>query len=126
MILRRAVLHARIGVAAFGRFALRKRIVSAFLRRAGLQAEIVMNVLGEGRRAGQRRRKHAGDHDETHRNYPFAHSPGGLTRTTWGGSLSWNLVPSNTARQTQWQRNREHKCSVNRIARSSPSKSITG
>jgi hypothetical protein len=66
MILRRTVLHARIGVAALGRFALRKRVVGAFLRRAGLQAEIVMHVLGEGRRTGQRRRKHAGNHDETH------------------------------------------------------------
>src|ERR1700734_2241013 len=101
MILRRAVLHAGIGAAALGGFALRKRIVGAFLRRSGLQAEIVMNVLREGRGAGQRRRKHAGNHDETHLNSPFAHSPGSLTRVTRGCSLSWNLVPFNTARQMQ-------------------------
>jgi hypothetical protein len=55
VILRRAVLHAEIGVAALGRFALHKRVVGALLRRSSPQAEIVMHVLGQGRRAGQRR-----------------------------------------------------------------------
>ena len=54
-VLRRAVLHARIGAAALGGFALRKQVVGAFLRRSGLEAEIVMHVLGQGRRTGQRR-----------------------------------------------------------------------
>ena len=66
MILRWAVLHARIGVAALGGFALCKRVVGAFLRRSGLQAKIVMHVLRHGRRTGQRCRKHAGNHDKTH------------------------------------------------------------
>ena len=55
VILRRAVLHAEIGAAALGGLALRKRVVGAFLRRSGFQAEIVMHVLGQGRRTGQRR-----------------------------------------------------------------------
>ena len=81
VILRRAVLHASIGVAALGGFALRKRVVGAFLRRSGLQAEVVMHVLGQGRRTGQGRRKHAGNHDETHRRFSIR-SPGSLTRAT--------------------------------------------
>jgi hypothetical protein len=40
---RRAVLDAEILAAALGRFALRHRIVSAFLSGADFQAEIVMD-----------------------------------------------------------------------------------
>jgi hypothetical protein len=45
MILRRTIFDAGVGTPALGRFALRHRIVCAFLTRSGFKAEVVMDVV---------------------------------------------------------------------------------
>ena len=72
MILRRAILHARVGTAALGRLALRHRIVGAFLARSGFQAEIVVDVVDRRlRNCTRARNRTCGEdccyHDGTHR-----------------------------------------------------------
>lgn len=72
MILRWAVLHARVRSAALGRLALRHRIVGAFLARSGFQAEVVMDVVAWRLRKDTRtRNRTCGEdgyyHDGTHR-----------------------------------------------------------
>ena len=72
MILRRAILHARVRTTALGRLALRHRIVGAFLARSGFQAEVVMDVVGRRLRKGTpTRNRTCGEdrcyHDGTHR-----------------------------------------------------------
>jgi hypothetical protein len=72
MILRRAVFDAGVRTAALGRFALRHRIVGAFLRRSGLKAEVVMDVVARRLRKGtctrnRTCRKNGCYYDGTHR-----------------------------------------------------------
>jgi hypothetical protein len=72
MILRRAILHASIRTAAFGRLALCHRIIGAFLARSGFQAEIVVDVVDwRLRKCTRTRNRTCGEdccyHDGTHR-----------------------------------------------------------
>jgi hypothetical protein len=72
MILRRAVFDAGVRTAALGRFALRHRIVGAFLTRSGFKAEAMVDVVTRRLRKGTfTRNRTCGEdgcyHDGAHR-----------------------------------------------------------
>jgi hypothetical protein len=68
MIPCRTITHALVRVAGFGRFALRKRLVSAFMTCFGYEAPRVMDVATsrECTRTSRQHRKQGGDHKYTH------------------------------------------------------------